>query len=98
MKNLILPALMVVAFSAPTFAQTNTGVEADPYPGLEGLNCIELVEKLDVTLQEVEISDELRVQILELREKGLNEKSADDEDACVTSLTAAFQLLVPAKE
>ncbi len=98
MRKLLLPAIMVVAFTAPAFAQVNTETMAEPYPGLEGLDCIALVEKLDTTLTEVEISEELKVQILELREKGISDKTTGDEEACVTSLGAAFQLLVPVKE
>lgn len=92
MKNKILiSTLMLGAFTIPSFAQTNV----EPYPGLEGLDCVALVEKLDVTLEEVTIADELRLLILEQREKGVEEKKAGDEEACVTSLKAAFQLLVP---
>ena len=98
MKNIILPAILLAAFAAPSFAQTNTAAGVEPYPGLEGLDCVALIEKLDVTLKEVEISDELKVQVVELREKGITDLSANDENACTTSLTAAFQLLVPPKE
>ncbi len=95
MKKLFLSAIMIVAFTAPSFAQINIKTTSEPYPGLEGLDCAALVEKMDLTLQEINITDELKAQILELRELGIEEKSKDNEDACVTSLTAAFQLLVP---
>lgn len=98
MKKLLLPAVMVAAFSALAYAQTNTAATVAPYPGLEGLGCVEMIEKMDLTLEEITVSDELKVQILELREQGITEISANDEDACKTSLTAAFQLLVPPTE
>lgn len=97
MKKLLLPVMMLAAFSVPVFAQTNTEKSIEPYPGLEGLDCIALVEKLNVTLEEVQISDELKVEIVELREQGITEKQTDNEQACVSSLTVAFQLLVPSQ-
>ncbi len=98
MKKMILPLIVSAAFLVPAFAQTNTAATADPYPGLEGLGCVEMIEKMDLTLEETAVSDELKIQILELREQGITEISANDEDACKTSLIAAFQLLVPPTE
>jgi hypothetical protein len=93
-KTLLASALLFsAAIAAPAFADSHV----TPYPGLEGLECVALIEKLDVTLEEVQVPDELKVQMLELREKGLAEKTAGDEVACTTSLTAAFQLLVPSE-
>ncbi len=95
MKQIVLSTAVIFSvLAAPSFAQTNV----NPYPGLEGLGCVALIEKLDVTLNEIEISEELKTQIVDLREQGATEKQAGDEVACATSLTSAFQLLVPLKQ
>ncbi len=95
MKKIVLTTAVIFgALAAPSFAQTNV----NPYPGLEGLDCVALIEKLDVTLNEIEINDELETQIVDLREQGITEKQAGDEVACATSLTSAFQLLVSLKQ
>ncbi len=90
-KTTIATTILMCAFAAPAFAESHI----EPYPGLEGLDCVALVEKLDVTLEDAQMPDELKSQVIELREEGIIEKDSDNEEACVTSLTAAFQLLMP---
>lgn len=90
-KTTIATTILMCAFAAPAFAESHI----EPYPGLEGLSCVALVEKLDVTLEDAQMPDELKNQVIELRGEGIVEKNSDNEEACVISLTAAFQLLMP---
>ncbi|GEM_PF-5760965 len=99
-KSILIPGLiassfLLAAFSAPAFAQSHEGPLV-----FEG-DCVAVIEKIDLVLETgqidettmLEVNDETRAQVVELRDQGAREQEMGDQAACTATLTLALQML-----
>ncbi len=97
-KPIAAAAFVLGALSTPVLAESH-----EPKPLLLDGDCLSVIEKIDLILETgmteegvvIELGDETRANVMELREQGATEQAAGDEAACTATLTLAIQLLNP---